>query len=428
MEFECACVRARYHRPMSERTPLPLSGAPWPALEAEMRALAARDVKWRDGKAAVYVFHAGEDVDAVQKAAHALFASENGLGPGAFPSLARMEREVVGFGLDLLNAPDGADGIMTSGGTDSITMAVKTARDYARTRKGALGNANIVLPRSAHPAFDKAALLMDIEIRRTPLKDYLADPAAIDAAADDETIMIVGSAPCFPYGLIDPIAELSTLACARGLWLHVDACVGGYMAPFVRMNGTDLPVFDFTAPGVRSISADLHKYGYCAKGASTLLLRDRALRDHMRFEVRDWPGGTMVTPTLAGTRPGGPIAAAWAVMRYLGVDGYRMKHREATDARAEIAKGAEALGFDIIGAPQLGIVAFTHASRDCGAILRGLYKRGWVTSATSEPKGLHLMLSPFHRTVTDAYLADLEAAMHEAAASDALPAAPRYGA
>ncbi|MDP1630421.1 MAG: pyridoxal-dependent decarboxylase [Caulobacter sp.] len=387
---------------------MPRQGAPWTDVKARMTAMAGGDVKWRDGKAAVYVFNAGEDVEQVQKEAYAMFASENGLGPAAFPSLARMEKEVLANGLELLHAPEGAAGAMTSGGTDSILMAVKAARDHARKVRGVAGPLNLVLPQSAHPAFDKACLVMEIEVRRTPLKAWLADPAAMEAAADEATVMIVGSAPCFPYGLFDPIEALSDLALRRDLWLHVDACVGGYIAPFVRMNGGDVPVFDFAAPGVRSMSADLHKYGYCAKGASTVFFRSAELRKLMIFEVGDWPAGKMTTPTLAGTRPGGAIAAAWAVMNFLGVVGYRAKHGMVTKAREIIEAGVTARGFRVIGTPQLGIVAFTRDDVDCLAILGKLYERGWVTSATTEPRGLHLMLSPVHLGVAEAYLADLD--------------------
>ena len=409
---------------IADRPALPETGASWDAIEGRMRALAAGDVKWRDGKTAIYVFNAGEDVERVQKAAYAMFASENGLGPTAFPSLARMEREVVAFGLSLLNAPDAAAGAMTSGGTDSILMAVKAARTIARAN-GKSGPLNIVAPFSAHPAFDKACALMEIEVRRTPLKDYLADVAAMEAAIDAATIMIVGSAPCFPFGLIDPIADLSDLAMRRGVWLHVDACVGGYLAPFVRMNGVDLPPFDFALPGVASMSADLHKYGYCAKGASTVFFRTKAQRDAMVFDAGPWPLGRMVTPTLAGTRPGGAISAAWAVMNYLGVAGYRAKQAAVVEARERIAAGVAQLGFAVLGEPQLGILAFTHATLDCAALLRGLHARGWITASLVEPAALHLMLSPIHAEVANGYLADLAQAMRDNA--DGAAHAAAYG-
>lgn len=390
----------------------PEKGMAWEAIEARLRELGAGDVKWREGKTAIYIFNAGEEVERVKKNAYAMFSEENGLGPAAFPSLAQMEREVVAFGLQLLNAPQGAAGAMTSGGTDSIVMAVKAARDYARSR-GQKGPANIVTPFSAHPAFDKAAMMMDLEVRRTPLKDYLADPAAIEAAADENTIMIVGSAPCFPFGLIDPIAELGALAERRDLWLHVDACVGGYLAPFVRMNGAELPPFDFAVPGVRSISGDLHKYGYASKGASTVFFRSEALKEFMPFDAGPWPLGRMITPTLAGTRPGGAIAAAWAVIHFLGVEGYRTKQAMVTKAREDIEAGVRRLGFDVLGRPQLGIVAFAHPKADAFALLGKLHHKGWITGALIEPKALHLMLTPVHLEAGERYLSDLETALGE---------------
>ena len=388
---------------------MPENGSDWPALKSEMVARGAGDAKWREGKTAVYVFNAGEDVAQVQKEAYTLYMSENGLGPLAFPSLKQMEEEVVGMGLSLLHAPEDAKGTITSGGTDSITMAVKAARDFTRAENGLAGPANIVIPYSAHPAFDKASKLMDLEVQRIPVgDDLLADASAMAAACDDATIMIVGSAPSFPYGLIDDIAALSELAASRNVWLHVDACVGGYIAPFVRMNGVNVPPFDFELPGVRSMSADLHKYGYCAKGASTVLFRDERFHEHMIFDCADWPGGRMITPTLAGTRPGGAISAAWAVMNYLGVSGYRAKQRLVTDARQAVEAGVRDLGFEILGRPLLGIVAFSHPSVDTFTIYRNMYRKGWFASLTTEPPALHLMLSPFHAQVVGQYLSDLE--------------------
>ena len=392
---------------------MPKHGTAFSVLKTEMIERGRGDVQWRDGKTAVYVFNAGEDVTEVQKQGYLLYLSENGLGPAAFPSLKKMEAEVVGMGLSLLQAPEGAVGHMTSGGTDSITMAVKAARDYARAQ-GQPEPFNLVLPYSAHHAFDKAAALMSIEIRRVATRpDYLADVGAMADQIDDSTLMMVGSAPSFPYGLIDPIADLSDLATARNVWLHVDACVGGYIAPFVEMNGVDLSPWDFRVPGVCSLSADLHKYGYCAKGASTIFYRSEALRDHMIFDQKDWPAGRMVTPTLAGTRPGGAISSAWAVMHYLGIEGYCQKQQSVTRARARIEMGVAELGFEVLGAPKLGIMAFSHPELDIFALYKRLFERGWVTSLCTQPKALHLMLSPFHETVVGQYLTDLTWAVEQ---------------
>ena len=392
---------------------MPEKGRGWDEVRAEMAARGGGDVDWRSGKTAVYVFNAGEDVHHIQHEAYGLYMSENGLGPLAFPSLAQMEKEVIAMALGLLQGPVGATGAMTSGGTDSITMAMKTARDFARA-KGKAGPFNIVLPRSAHLAFDKAAHLMDISLRRTPLKNdgsYEADPAAMAAAVDAGTIMMVASAPNFPHGIIDPVAAIGEVAAAKGVWLHVDACVGGYFAPFARMNGVPVPAFDFEVPAVHSISADLHKYGYCAKGASTVLFRSEELYRHMPFSMKDWSGAPMKTPTLAGTRPGGAISAAWAVMNVLGVDGYREKQGLVCATRERIEAGVKALGFEVLGRPLLGLVAFRHPEAETLALYAAMRVRGWFTSFTAEPASLHLMLSPKHAEVAEGYLRDLAAAL-----------------
>ncbi|MCU0731300.1 MAG: aminotransferase class V-fold PLP-dependent enzyme [Hyphomonas sp.] len=393
---------------------MPQTGRAWDEVRAEMVARGGGDVDWRGGKTAVYVFNAGEDVHQVQHDAYGLFMAENGLGPLAFPSLAQMERDVISMALGLLHGPEGSTGAITSGGTDSITMAMKTARDFARANGKPRAGQNIVLPRSAHLAFDKAAHLMDIEVRRVPLKtdgSFEADPAAMAAAMDTATIMMVGSAPNFPHGIIDPIAALGEVAAAKGVWLHVDACVGGYFAPFARMNGVPVPDFDFAVPAVHSISADLHKYGYCAKGASTVLFRSEALYKHMPFSMRDWSGSPMKTPTLAGTRPGGAISAAWAVMNVLGVAGYREKQGLVCATRERIEAGVKALGFEVLGRPLLGLIAFRHPEAETMTLYAAMRARGWFTSFTAEPQSLHLMLSPKHAEVAEDYLRDLGAAL-----------------
>lgn len=394
------------------RKSIPEKGADWDVIRAELESLGKSDADWRSARTAVYVFNPGEDVLRVAKDAYAMYQSENGLGPLAFPSLKRMEDEVVAMGLSLLHAPEGAAGNMTSGGTESILMAVKTCRDEARAQGRDTRGAEIVAPVSVHPAFDKAAHYLDLRVVRVPVAgDLRADVPAMAAATGPRTLMLVGSAPCFPYGVIDPIEELDRLARERDLWLHVDACVGGYFAPFARMNGIDVPPFDFELPGVRSMSADLHKYGYAAKGASTVLHRSEAQRAHQVFEFDDWPSGHMSTPTLAGTRPGGAIASAWAVMHYLGVDGYREKARQVTDTREALTRGVEALGLHVIGDPLLALVAYGSDDVDMRAVYGQMFRKGWFTGFTTDPPSIHLMISPAHGAVIDSYLADLAAAL-----------------
>ena len=400
------------------RPVIPEKGSSWSELRERLEALGKNDADWRSARTAVYVFNAGEDVLQVAKEAYALYQSENALGPLAFPSLKRMEEEVVGMGLSLLHAPPGARGNITSGGTESILLAVKTCRDEARSRGVDTAGAELVIPLSAHPAFDKAAHYLGLRIVRVPVAgDFRADIPAMAAAITPRTLMLVGSAPCFPYGVVDPIAELSALALERELWLHVDACVGGYFAPFARMNGVPVPDFDFTLPGVRSMSADLHKYGYAAKGASTVFHRSEAQWQHQIFSFDGWPSGGMLTPTLAGTRPGGAIASAWAVMNYLGVEGYREKARQVTETRAKLMRAIDAMPeLRTFGDPQLGLFIYGSESLDAFAVWGGMTRRGWFTGLTTQPRAIHLMLSPAHAGVAEEYLADLRAAVAEVAA------------
>jgi glutamate/tyrosine decarboxylase-like PLP-dependent enzyme len=397
------------------RKTFPETGEAWPALRERLEALGQDDVDWRNKKSAVYVFHPGEDVLQVAKDAYALYQSENALGPAAFPSLQRMEQEVLSMALDLLHGPAGSTGNMTSGGTESILLAVKSARDAAAARFAdqglALHGANLVVPRTAHLAFDKAAHYLGLEIRRVDVdRDFLADPEAMRAAIDERTILMVGSAPCFPYGLVDPIPALAEVALDTGVWLHVDACVGGYLNPFAEREGVELPAWDFRVEGVRTISADLHKYGYAAKGASTILHRDAEQYAFQGFTADDWPAGSMSTPTVAGTRPGGAIASAWAVIHYLGASGYRERTCRILAARRQIAAGVEALGLRVFGEPRLALLAFGAAPGDDLSIFgvwKVLHDRGWFSGIVQNPNGIHLMLSPSHEEVAGAYLADL---------------------
>ena len=412
------------------RPALPKFGTDWDSLSARMRALGEGDADWRSARTAVYIFNAGEDVLSVAKEAYAMYQSENGLGPLAFPSLKRMEEEVIGIGLGLLAGPEGACGNLTSGGSESILMAVKTCRDQAAAAGRNVVGARVVVPVSAHLAFDKACHYLGLEIVRVPLaEDRRADPVAMTKAVDANTLMLVGSAPCFPYGLIDPIEALSDLAQDRGLWLHVDACVGGYFAPFARMNGVDLPGFDFSLPGVASISADLHKYGYAAKGASTIFHRSEAQRACQGFESGAWPGGHMKTPTAAGTRPGGAIASAWAVLHYLGEEGYREKARIVCETRARMMTAINALpDLRTYGEPQLGLFLYGSETLDTFQIYGRMLARGWFSGVVTEPRAIHQMLSPAHADVVDEYLEDLEAAVAEVRGGglDTTPVSARY--
>lgn len=396
----------------------PIQGTPWPELRTQLEAAGQRDIAWRDGRLPMFIHFAGDDVLEVAKQAFLMYFSENGLGLRAFGSLATFESEVVAMGLDLLHGDADCRGAMTTGGTESIFLAVKAARDTALAQRPGIRRPQMVLPASAHPAFDKAAHFMGLEVVRTPLgAGFLADPAAMAAAITDDTVLLVGSAPAYPHGVVDPIGEIAALAEGRGLWMHVDACVGGYFAPFARMLGVSLPDWDFTVPGVTSISADLHKYGYTAKGASTLFFRNAKAFSAMGWAFDNWQRGQYFTHTLVGTRAGGAIAAAWAVMRYLGADGYKRITERVLATRRALADGATALGLPPLGNPQLGILAFGSPEHDMGAIGARMNKRGWVTALNKNPAGIHHMLNLTHEPVISRYLADLAEAMAEVRAA-----------
>lgn len=388
----------------------PEHGAAREDVFAEMEDVRSGDVDWRRGRLGLYVHFGGDDVLDVAKEAYRRFFSENALGPRAFPSLKKFEDDIVAWTADLLHGGPNATGVVTSGGTESIFLAVKTARDHARAEHPGVTEPEIVAPVSAHPAFDKAAHYLCMKIKRVPLRaDFRADVTAMAAAITPNTIMIVGSAPAFPHGVIDPITDLAALARERGLWLHVDACVGGFLAPFVRRIGYHIPPFDFEVDGVRSMSADLHKYGFTAKGASVMLLSDIALRKHLVFEFDNWPRGKYASPTFTGTRPGGAIAAAWAVLCYLGVEGYMRIARQLMDARDRMKAGIAAIdGLYIVGTPELTVMGYGSRDLDTFAIAEQMTQKGWFVSTMSEPPGIHMgMPTVAHVAAVDEYLADL---------------------
>jgi glutamate/tyrosine decarboxylase-like PLP-dependent enzyme len=393
------------------------AGRPRAEVMAELETMRDGDADWRNGRVPLYVFSGPPEVSDIGQAAFNAFFSENALGAKrAFPSLARMEREVIGMGLDLFHAPDGAAGNMTSGGTESIIMAVKACRDWSRAARGDRRfRGTILAPETAHPAFDKAAALMDLAVRRVPVgADCRADVPAMAAAIDGETMMLVGSAPCFPFGVIDPLAALSDLAVKNGLWLHSDACVGGWMAPFATELGRAVPRFDLGLPGVMSLSADLHKYGFCPKPASAVFYASAELQGFQEMVFDVWPSGRFATQTLVGTRAGGAVAASWALLRHLGREGYRRIAAELLAMRDAYIEGLTAIpGMVVRGAPELGIIAFGCDDIDMGAVATLLAARGWVPGLVRQPSSLHMMMSLHHAQSRAAYVADVAACVAE---------------
>jgi glutamate/tyrosine decarboxylase-like PLP-dependent enzyme len=397
---------------------LPHDGRSWPELAQTLRDLKRDDLDWRRGRHAAFVWHADDAVEEVAREAYALFMTENGLGLRAFPSLRRMEADVVGMVRDLLGGDDATAGHLTSGGTESIFLATHAARQWARRHRPGISEPEIVAAWSAHPAVNKAAHYLGMTVRRVPVgADFRADAAAMAAAITPRTVMLYGSAPTYSLGVIDPIAALADLARTRGLWLHVDACVGGILGPFVRALGHPVPEFGLALPGVTSVSADLHKSGYAAKGASVVLFRTSEHQAAGRYDFDDWPTGLYSVDTFTGTRPGGAVAAAWAVMHFLGKTGYRRIAATVMDAKARLVEGLARIGggLHVWGEPELWAVGYGSDTHDILTVADRMTTRGWSVGRIREPRGIHLMVTPVHAPIIDDYLADLARSVTEAA-------------
>lgn len=394
---------------------LPTSGKPRDELLDEMRRDGESDVDWHSGKIWSLVYFAGDDVAEVLKEAYTSFFYTNGLGPTAFPSLRKFEAEVIAMTAELLGGGEEATGNMTSGGTESILMAIKTARDRARAERPDMGQPEMVLPVTAHPAFEKGAHYFQVKPVHIPVgDDYRADVKAAGNAMNDNTALVVGSAPCYPYGTVDPMPELAALAAERGVGCHVDACVGGFFLPFMARLGHEVPPWDFSVPGVTSISADLHKYGYSCRGTSTIMYRDREIRRGQFFTYADWPGGLYGSPTMAGSRPGGAIAAAWAVLNYLGEEGYKRLVAGVLETARKLMDGVNAIPqLHVLGQPDMSLFSFTSDTVDIYAVADLMDAKGWHLDRQQMPPKLHLVVTPAHAPIADEFLADLR----EAAAS-----------
>jgi len=410
---------------------IPEHGRSTDEILAELAARGDGDTDWRGGRVFSLVYHAGEQHEDLIHRAHALYASANLLNPLAFKSLKQLEREIVQSAGTLFHC-SGAVGTVTSGGTESILCAVAAYRDRARKKKPWVRSPELVVPRTIHPAFDKAAHYFGVKLVKVDVdQDQRADVRKMAKAIGWRTIGIVASAPQYPHGVIDPIAELGELAMERKLPLHVDACVGGFVLPWLEKLGRPIPKWDFRVPGVTSISADLHKYAYAGKGASTLLWRSI---DDMRYQIfvaTDFPGGIYASPTLLGTRPGGPIAAAWAALQGVGADGYMELARRAVEAADKLRAGITAIpGLALLGRPDATIVSYAAVGADVYAIADQLEKRGWSVDRQHRPSSIHLTVTANHAPVIDRYLADLRECLAEVRANPALSksgSAPMYG-
>jgi sphinganine-1-phosphate aldolase len=374
------------------------------------------DLRWQDGRAFSLAYSAGPEVLELAKEAYSRFSSENMLNLDAFPSLRKLQSDVLRMVGPLLGGDDETVGVFTSGGTESILTAVHGAKNWGRAQ--GITTPNMVLPTTAHAAFSKAATYFDVQSIRVPVgDDFRADPVAMEAAIDTNTILIVASAPAYPQGVIDPISVIGEMAASHNLLFHVDACMG-FTLPWLTQLGELTVPWNFAVPGVTSMSCDLHKFGYTAKGASVLLHRDKTLRKHQFFLTADWLGGLYGSPALLGTRSGGPVASAWAVMQHLGAAGYRRLTADALAARRLIQKGISDIdGLSVRGEPEATLLAFGATdpiTLDIYAVADLMWSRhGWYMDRQTPPDSLHCTINAVHRTTATEFLGDLRAVVTE---------------
>lgn len=382
----------------------------------EMREM--EETRWGQGFASGSVYHGDrEHIDFLNRV-YAINSQSNPLHTDLWPSAVKFESEIVAMTAEMLGAglsgaqpgtPDEICGVVSSGGTESILLAMKAYRDRARDRKG-IAKPQMVVPVTAHAAFDKAAQYFGIEIVHVPVDEgFRADVRKTEQAITENTIVLVGSAPPFPHGIIDPIEELSELARSRGIGFHTDACLGGFLLPWAEKLGYDVPPFDFRLPGVTSISADTHKYGYAAKGTSVVLYRGHELRHYQYFTSTDWPGGFYCSPSFAGSRPGALIAQCWAAMVSTGEEGYLEYARRILEAAARIKQGiSEIPGLEVMGDP-LWVIAFRSPELDIYQVLDAMTERGWSLNGLYRPPCVHLCTTLRHSEpgVVERFLDDL---------------------
>ena len=414
-----------YRGKMVEFTQLPKKGVERRNVLETMEDLRAQEeAKWKNGFASGAVYNGDQDHVEFVNRAYALHSQANPLHTDLWPSAAKFEAEIISMTAHMHNgaaagAPVGSEegvcGSVTSGGSESILLAMKTYRDWARETKG-ITEPELVVPISGHAAFHKAAQYFNLKLRLIPVDDeFRVEPAAVEAAMNENTIALVGSACNFPYGTIDPIEELSEIAKRRGVGLHVDSCLGGFFLPWAEKLGAPVPPFDFRLPGVTSMSCDTHKYGYAPKGTSVVLYRGAALRRFQYFTTADWPGGLYYSPTFSGSRPGGLSAACWASLVSYGEQGYLDATKRILDAVAIMKQGIAAIpDLKLMGQP-IGVFAFTSTndSLNIYQVLDQLSARGWSLTGLQRPAGIHVSPTLRHVEpgVAERFAADLKEAV-----------------
>jgi sphinganine-1-phosphate aldolase len=393
---------------MSELLSLPSQGTDWTTIEREMEAITGKVFDNFQGRLGSQCLRGTDEVQDIAHRAYDKFFHENGILSGRLPELGKIEKQVQDMCVSIFGAgPEGACNL-TSGGSESNFSGLHAAREWAREAHPHITEPEFIIPWSAHPTFTKSGHYLNIKMTRVPLStDYRANVAAMAKVVNRNTIGIAGSAPCWPYGLFDPLKELGELALEKNLWLHVDACVGGYLSPFVKKIGYPVPDFDFTLPGVKSIAADLHKYGFVAKPCSSILWRHRDLQKYHYFPFDDWPSGPYMTEGFNGSRPAGAIYSAWAVLRYLGEEGYCSIAKTIMSRKRELDEGIAAIDGLQPWKNDLSMVCFEAQELDVGKINAGMTERGWLLFGVRQPQMILIPVDPVEPEIVARFLEDL---------------------
>jgi sphinganine-1-phosphate aldolase len=428
-----------YANEVADHRQLPARGLERDAVLGTVRLLLGRETeRWSSGQVSGAVYHGDPEHIEFLNRVYALASQANPLHFDVWPSISKFEAEIVSMTARMLGASDGdayeetkVYGVVSSGGTESILLAMKAYRDRARA-EASIDPVEIIAPDSAHAAFDKAADTLGMRLVRVPLgPGYRADADAMQRAISARTAVLVASAPSFPHGVIDPIERLSEIALERNLGLHVDACLGGFVLPWAEKLGYPVPRFDFRLAGVSSMSADTHKYGYAAKGTSVVLYRGKRLRRYQYFVATDWPGGLYFSPTFAGSRPGALSAACWAALVSTGEQGYLEATRKILETAARIRAGIEKIPELLVLGDPLWVIAFSARSFDVYRLLDAMSQRGWSLNGLQRPASIHLAVTLRHTPpgVADRFLEDLRTSVNEVKSSPASKGgmAPVYG-
>ena len=402
-------------------TALPRKGVSLAEIQALVKELKAMDTPMMRLNA--NSMKGSEEVQKVAKEIFAEYFAYNAMYSTMIPSMGRMEDELLAICVEIFNGGANGRANLTSGGTESIFCAMHAMREWAKAEKN-ISEPQLIIPYSAHAAFSKACHYLGIQLIRTPLgKDFRADVDAMHAAIGPNTVGVVASAPCWPYGLFDPISAINDLAVEKGLWLHVDACLGGYLSPFVRKAGYPIPDFDFTLSGVRSISADLHKYGHAPKPISTVMWRSEQEQQYHYYLVEDWPTGTYFTQSLGGSRPAGPMAAAWAIFKFLGEEGKVELARKTMEVKERLAAGVREIdGLRVFENELTPFLFFSDANDlDITRVVGGLFTKGWLMLGTPDPPLAQITLDAVENELVDQFLSDLSSVVKSIRAGEDVP-------